>query len=86
MRLNNNFNEPYSSTLSYESLRIILGEAIINDFRLEFMDVSNAYAYAEIDTDIYIQLPSGTTFLDVTNYNGRIIYGDKLLKSLYILK
>lgn len=59
------YGETYSSTLSYESLRTILAESVLKGFTVEFMDISNAYVNAEIDTDIYIQLPQDTPFLKV---------------------
>lgn len=80
------YNETYASTLSYESLRIILSECIQLGFEIEMMDISNAYVNADIDTTIYIQLPPDTPFIDVKNYDGHKMYGHKLLKSLYGLK
>ena len=75
-----------SYTLSYESLRIILAEAASMGFEIEFMDISNAYVNADIDTEIYIQLPENTPFLKVKNRNGHKVYGHRLIKSLYGLK
>ena len=80
------YNETYASTLSYESLRIILSECIQLGFEIEMMDISNAYVNADIDTTIYIQLPPDTPFIQVKNYDGHKMYGHKLLKSLYGLK
>ena len=80
------FDETYASTLSYESLRLILAESCLMNYHIELMDISNAYVNADIDTEIYIQLPENTPFLNVKNYDGHKSYGHKLLKSLYGLK
>lgn len=48
------YSETYASTLSYESLRLILAEAALEDYEIQFMDISNTYVNANIDTDIYI--------------------------------
>lgn len=80
------FNETFASTLSYESLRIILAEATLKQYELQFMDISNAYVNTEIDTDFYLQLPNEAPFLNIKNYEGHKQYAHKLLKPLYGMK
>lgn len=82
----NTYNETYASTLSYESLRLTIAEAAILKFEIQFMDISNAYVNAKIDTEIFIQLPENTPFITVKNHDGHELYAHKLLKSLYGLK
>lgn len=80
------YGNTYASTLSYEYLRIIIAEAAERGFNIEFMDISNAYVNADIDTTIYIQLPENTPFINVKNYKEGKMYAHKLTKSLYGLK
>ena len=72
-----NYFETFSPTPKMSTLRILMQIVAQNDLLLHQMDVKSAYLHAEIDCDVYIELPEGYKKKD-------IIW--KLEKSLYGLK
>ncbi|TID29307.1 hypothetical protein CANINC_002029 [Pichia inconspicua] len=52
------YSNTYSPTLPYDLLRIILAECVQSRRYSVFLDISTAYLNAEIDHDIYVELPA----------------------------
>ncbi|TID29491.1 hypothetical protein CANINC_001928, partial [Pichia inconspicua] len=52
------YSNTYSPTLPYDLLRIILAECVQSKRYSVFLDISTAYLNAEIDHDIYVELPT----------------------------
>ena len=74
------YEETYSPTVMYKTIMIVLAIAATEDMEIETADVGNAYLLADIDKEIYMELP-------------RILWDDpkkpkyvRLLKALYGLK
>lgn len=52
------YSNTYSPTLPYDLLRIILAECVQSKRYSVFLDISTAYLNADIDHDIYVDLPA----------------------------
>ena len=68
--------DTFSPTLKQDSLRIITSIAIYNNFNIYQLDIKAAYLNAEINEELYMEIPRG---MDVGGYI-------KLKKSIYGLK
>ena len=71
--------DTFSTTCRPETYRIIFILAISNNWKLHQYDVKNAFVHANIDTEIYTELPTGY----YTDSNNKVC---KLNKALYGLK
>lgn len=71
------FYETYAQVGMYKTLRVLLALTAQYDLELEQMDVPSAFLNAELDEEIYMELPEGF------QQPGMIV---KLLKALYGLK
>ncbi|CAI7913794.1 unnamed protein product [Closterium sp. NIES-53] len=72
------FTETFAPVSRHTSLRILLAVAAMKKKKLRQIDVANAFLYAPVDAEIYVELPHGS-------------YGEpnqvcQLLKSLYGIK
>ena len=75
------FEETFSPTLRYESLRLLFATAAVYGLQLWLLDVVSAYLNGDIDKEIFMRMPEG---LPVTDQNkGKCL---RLLKGLYGLK
>ena len=75
------YEETFSPTLRYESLRLLLSLAAIYGLRLWLLDVITAYLNGDLDKEIYMSIPEG---IPKTEQNrGKCL---RLLKGLYGLK
>ena len=74
--------ETFATTCRPESYRLIFILALQNNWTVLQYDVKNAFPHANIDTEIYIELPTG---FEQYNKNNKKLYG-KLQKALYGLK
>nr|GEV27651.1 retrovirus-related Pol polyprotein from transposon TNT 1-94 [Tanacetum cinerariifolium] len=74
------YDETYTPVARLESIRILLGIACTNDFKLYQMDVNSAFLNGFINKKFYVAQPSG--FIDFEKPN----YAYKLKKALYDLK
>lgn len=71
------FYETYAQVGMYKTLRVMLALTAHYDLELEQLDVPSAFLNAELDEDIYMELPEGFTI------PGKVV---KLQKALYGLK
>jgi len=71
------FYETYAQVGMYKTLRVLLALTAHYDLELEQLDVPSAFLNAELDEDIYMELPEGFTI------PGKVV---KLQKALYGLK
>ncbi|CAI7767637.1 unnamed protein product [Closterium sp. NIES-53] len=72
------FTETFAPVSRHTSLRILLAIAAMKKRKLRKIDVANAFLYAPVDAEIFVELPHGT--------NGEPNQVCQLLKSLYGIK
>ncbi|CAI5475165.1 unnamed protein product [Closterium sp. Yama58-4] len=72
------FTETFAPVSRHTSLRILLAIAAMKKKKLRQIDVANAFLYAPVDAEIFVELPHGT--------NGEPNKVCQLLKSLYGIK
>ncbi|CAI5519190.1 unnamed protein product [Closterium sp. Naga37s-1] len=72
------FTETFAPVSRHTSLRILLAIAAMKKKKLRQIDVANAFLYAPVDAEIFVELPHGT--------NGEPNQVCQLLKSLYGIK
>ncbi|CAI7879339.1 unnamed protein product [Closterium sp. NIES-54] len=72
------FTETFAPVSRHTSLRILLAVAAMNKKKLRQIDVANAFLYAPVDAEIFVELPHGT--------HGNPNQVCQLLKSLYGIK
>lgn len=72
------FKETFSPTLKQDSFRIITAISVQLDFRIEQIDINSAYLNAELEEEIYMEIPEGHPS------HGKAYW--KLNKALYGLK
>lgn len=53
------FDQVFSPVVRFESLRLILALCALKDMHILGVDVRNAYLYAELDEEIYMEQPQG---------------------------
>jgi len=56
------YNNTYSPTLKYDSLRTITALAVINGFNIYQIDIKSAYLNAELDEKVYMEIPEGAEY------------------------
>ncbi|CAI7836189.1 unnamed protein product, partial [Closterium sp. NIES-54] len=72
------FTETFAPVSRHTSLRILLAVAAMKKKKLRQIDVANAFLYAPVDAEIYVELPHGS--------HGEPNQVCQLLKSLYGIK
>ncbi|CAI7866276.1 unnamed protein product [Closterium sp. NIES-53] len=72
------FTETFAPVSRHTSLRILLAIAAMKKRKLRQIDVADAFLYAPVDAEIFVELPHGT--------NGEPNQVCQLLKSLYVIK
>ncbi|CAI7867996.1 unnamed protein product [Closterium sp. NIES-53] len=72
------FTETFAPVSRHTSLRILLAVAAMKKKKLRQIDVANAFLYAPVDAEIFVELPHGT--------HGNPNQVCQLLKSLYGIK
>ncbi len=77
--------ETYAPVVTWASVRLLLIVAKIHGLKLKSIDFVLAFPQAELDVDVYMELPAGVNPVDVSDKNRRR-YVLKLNKSLYGLK
>ena len=82
------YNETFSPTTRFTSIRILLQKAVNDGLHLHQMDVKGAYLNAPIDKDIFLQQPPGyeqtsDDGTQLTCHLHKSLYGLKLLRTLY---
>ena len=53
------FEETFSPVAQFETIRILLALAALEDWDIESLDVKTAYLYGELDEEIYMEQPEG---------------------------
>ena len=74
------FEETFSLVARFETVRILLALAALEDWDIESLDVKTAYLYGDLDEEIYMEHPEGYV------KKGQERKVCHLLKSLYRLK
>jgi len=72
------FQETFSPTLKHDSLRILTAISTQLNFNIKQIDINSAYLNAELEEDIYLEIPKGHPD------HGKLFW--KLKKALYGLK
>ena len=71
------FSETFASVVRQKTYRVLFALAAIHDWEIEQMDVKTAFLYGPIDTEVFVELPTGFT------KDGTVC---RLRKALYGLK
>jgi hypothetical protein len=74
------FDETFSPVARFESLRLILALAMLEDWEIHQMDVKSAFLHGDLDEEIYMEQPIGFV---VAGQEHKVC---KLQKALYGLK
>ncbi|CAI7822272.1 unnamed protein product [Closterium sp. NIES-53] len=61
-----NFTETFAPVSRHTSLRILLATAAMKKKKLRQIDVANAFLYAPVDAEIFVELPHGELQRDLT--------------------
>lgn len=72
------FNETFSPTCRYDSIRVVLSIAARDGLQIEQFDVKTAFLYGELSEEIYMEVPEGLKV-----QSSKVC---KLIKSIYGLK
>ncbi len=72
------FDGLFSPVIRYDTVRILLALAVIEDRDLEALDVKTAFLYGKLDKEIYMEQPEG--------FVKKVRYVCQLLYTLYGLK
>lgn len=72
------YNEIFSPTSRYDSIRVLLSIAARDELQIEQFDVKTAFLYGELSEDIYMEVPEG-----LETQSSKVC---KLVKSIYGLK
>ena len=79
------YNDTYSPTLPYDMLRMILAESVQSNRYIEMIDISTAYLNAEIDCEVYVELPKHIEVSKAKlNHGEKVVH--RLRKAVYGLK
>src|ERR1700759_2959721 len=74
------FEDTFSPVARYETVRILLATAALDDWELEALDVKTAFLYGSLDEKLYMEQPSGFV---IKEHEGKVY---RLKKALYGLK
>ena len=82
------YTETFAPTVQLTTVRLLLAYAAANDWEIHQIDVIAAYLHAELDEELYMELPDGYEVLGDTRFAGvqdrsRVV---RLLRALYGLK
>ncbi|KAL0284311.1 UNVERIFIED_CONTAM: Retrovirus-related Pol polyprotein from transposon RE1 [Sesamum angustifolium] len=80
------YTETYSPVVDATTLSFLINLSVIEQLKMQFMDVVTAYLYGSLDTDIYIRIPEGLKVPEALKSKPRHMYSIKLKRSLYGLK
>ena len=75
------YADTFSPTVRFESITLMLAEAASKDLETSQMDVTTAFLYAELDEEVYTEIPEG--MFGEEDMSGKVLL---LLKALYGLK
>ena len=74
------YEETYSPTVRQESIRMMCAATASEGMIMEQMDVTTAFLYADLEEEVYMEIPEGMFEEDMT---GKVL---RLKKALYGLK
>lgn len=75
-----NYFDTYAPVVKNSSVRLLMAVAVQNNWRVEQIDIRNAYVNSAIDAEVYVEQPEGFVWADKDKF---VL---KLKKSLYGLK
>ena len=82
-KLGVDFFSTFSPMATFTSIRMLLAIAVNQGLDIIHADIPRAFLKALLDTDIWLQLPPGTSF---QGKNGKVLKVVKLIRSLYVLR
>ena len=53
------YNELFSPVVRYETVRLLLAIAALEDWHLQALDIKSAYLYGNLDEEFYMEQPEG---------------------------
>jgi len=62
------FNQIFSPVVRFETVRLILAMAALNNWKAYGLDVRNAYLYGELHKEIYMEQPEGFRVKDKESF------------------
>ena len=74
------YTETYSPTVRFESIRMMTAAATSRNMHMEQMDVTTAFPYADLEEEVYLELPEEVFDVDMA---GKVL---RLIKALYGFK
>ena len=74
------YTKNYSPTIRFESIRMMTAAAAYGNMQMEWMDVTTSFLYADLEEEVYPEIPKGMFDVDMS---GKVL---RLLKALYGLK
>ncbi|KAK4397697.1 Copia protein [Sesamum angolense] len=80
------YTETYSPVVDATTLRFLISLSVIEQLKMQLMDVVTAYLYGSLDTDIYTRIPKGLKMPEALKSKPPHMYSIKLKRSLYGLK
>ncbi|KAK4382113.1 Retrovirus-related Pol polyprotein from transposon TNT 1-94 [Sesamum angolense] len=80
------YTETYSPVVDVSTLRFLINLSVIEQLKMQLMDMVTAYLYGSLDTDIYMRIPEGLKMLEALKSKPRHMYSIKLKRSLHGLK
>ncbi|KAL0396166.1 UNVERIFIED_CONTAM: Retrovirus-related Pol polyprotein from transposon RE1 [Sesamum calycinum] len=80
------YTETYSPIVDVTTLRFLISLSVIEQLKMQLMDVVTAYLYGSLDTDTYMRNPEELKIPEALKSKPRHMYSIKLKRSLYGLK
>ena len=74
------YDQVFSPVVHFETVRLIISMAALENWHMHGLDVHNAYLYGELDEEIYMEQPEGFSVPGKTSHVLR------LRRALYGLK
>ncbi|KAL0392455.1 UNVERIFIED_CONTAM: Copia protein [Sesamum radiatum] len=72
------YTETYSPVVDATTLRFLISLSVIEQLKMQLMDVVTAYLYGSLDTDIYMRIPEGLKMPEALKSKPRHMYSIKL--------
>ena len=74
------YDQVFSPVVRFETVRLIISMAALENWHMHGLDICNAYLYGELDEEIYMEQPEG---FSVPGKTGHVLH---LRRALYGLK
>ena len=62
------YDQVFSPVFHFETVRLIISMAALENWYIHGLDVCNAYLYGELDEEIYMEQPEGFSVPGKTNH------------------